>query len=226
MKTIFIVDDSDTNLAAAKAMLDGTYRAYALRSAARMFKFAEKILPDLILLDITMPEMNGFEAIQVLKSDERLKNVPVIFLTAMQDAEEKILGLDVGAHDVISKPLARHELIASIEAHLHGTEGSDYDDSRQEAPLDAMAQINPELFAAFCKDVERAVKTLRETSSKGDLKRYTITAHAMKAALANIGETEMSKWACALEEAGLCGDTGFIAANTENFIKSLKVLTE
>jgi len=71
-KTIFIVDDNDTNLMAAKTALDGTYKTFALPSAAKMFKLLEKITPDLILLDLDMPETDGFQAMSALKADEKL----------------------------------------------------------------------------------------------------------------------------------------------------------
>jgi len=74
MKTVFIVDDNKSNLYSAKTALEGVYRTYALLSAERMFKIAERITPDLILLDIEMPETDGFEAMRILKSDEMARD--------------------------------------------------------------------------------------------------------------------------------------------------------
>ena len=118
MKTIFIVDDNDTNLMAAKTALEGIYKTYALPSAAKMFKLAEKIMPELILLDIDMPEMDGFQAIQVLKSDDKLKSVPVIFLSAKSDQAMETTGLEMGALDFINKPFSAPVLIERIEKHI------------------------------------------------------------------------------------------------------------
>ena len=117
MKTIFIVDDSDTNLVVAKMALGGRYKTLAMPSAARMFKIAEKIVPDLILLDVDMPEMDGFEAISILKSDEKLKSIPVVFLTAKYDAASETRGLELGALDFIHKPFSAPALIKRIEAY-------------------------------------------------------------------------------------------------------------
>ena len=118
MKIIFIVDDNDTNLMAAKTALEGNYKTYALPSAEKMFKLAEKIMPDLILLDIDMPEMDGFEAIKVLKSDDRLKSIPVIFLTGKSDEATETKGLELGALDYINKPFSESSLLDIIEMHL------------------------------------------------------------------------------------------------------------
>jgi len=118
VKTIFIVDDNDTNLMAAKTALDGTYKTFALPSAAKMFKLLEKITPNLILLDVDMPEMDGFQAMSALKSDEKLKSIPVIFLTAINDPESEIRGFEMGALDFINKPFSAPVLIKRIETHI------------------------------------------------------------------------------------------------------------
>jgi len=118
MKTIFIVDDEHTNRMMAKIALDGAYKTFALPSAAKMFKLTEKITPDLILLDLSMPEMDGFETIKQLKCDEKLKSIPVIFLTATYDAESETRGLHAGAIDFIHKPFTLPALMERIEAHI------------------------------------------------------------------------------------------------------------
>ncbi|MCL2079302.1 MAG: response regulator [Oscillospiraceae bacterium] len=118
MKTIFIVDDNESNLFSAKTALEGIYKTYALLSAERMFKMAERIIPDLILLDIEMPDMNGFEALRILKSDERWKSIPVLFLTSRNDADAEINGFEMGALDFISKPISPPRLIKRLETHL------------------------------------------------------------------------------------------------------------
>jgi len=119
MKTIFIVDDNDTNKVAAKDALDNSYLTFALSSAERMFKLMERITPDLILLDIDMPEMDGFEAMKILSSDPKFKNIPVIFLTAKQDTESEIRGFELGAIDFISKPFSPPVLLKRVEVYLH-----------------------------------------------------------------------------------------------------------
>ena len=118
MKVVFIVDDSDANLLLAKNALEGLYETYALPSAARMFKILEKITPDLILLDVDMPEMDGFEAFQMLKTNESLKTIPVVFLTGKYEAESEKRGLEMGALDFIRKPFSAPDLIHRIKGLL------------------------------------------------------------------------------------------------------------
>ncbi|MDR0222163.1 MAG: response regulator [Oscillospiraceae bacterium] len=118
MKTVFIVDDNETNRMTAKRALDGAYKTFALPSAAAMFKLLEKITPELILLDLDMPETDGFQAMAALKSDEKLKSIPVVFLTAMNDADSEIRGFEMGALDFLNKPFSPPVLIKRIETHI------------------------------------------------------------------------------------------------------------
>jgi len=118
-KTIFVVDDSDTNLSIAEEALEEHYRIITLPSAEKMFKLSEKITPDLILLDIEMPEMNGFQALQYLKSNDSLAHVPVIFLTSKADAETEVRGFELGVIDFITKPFSAPVLLNRIRTHLN-----------------------------------------------------------------------------------------------------------
>jgi len=117
-KIIFIVDDKETNLSVAKDALKDQYRVLNALSAARMFNLLEKITPDLILLDIEMPDMNGYEAIKRLKADERFASIPVIFLTAKIDEKSEQTGFDLGAADYMSKPFSAPLLLKRIEHQL------------------------------------------------------------------------------------------------------------
>ena len=117
-KTIFIVDDNDTNLAAAKEALKEEYRAMPLPSAAKMFALMEKIIPDLILLDIEMPEMDGFEVLSLLKANALHADIPVIFLTGMTDASIEARGFQLGVVDFIPKPFSAPVLLNRIKTHL------------------------------------------------------------------------------------------------------------
>jgi len=118
-KTIFVVDDNDTNLSAAKEALKDQYRVMTLPSAAKMFALLEKVRPDLILLDIEMPETDGFEALRLLKASASNANIPVMFLTSMNDAAVEARGFEEGVVDFVIKPFSSPVLLNRIKTHLH-----------------------------------------------------------------------------------------------------------
>jgi putative two-component system response regulator len=118
MKTIFVVDDSKTNLLTAKDALESSYRVLPMSSAMRMFAVLEKTVPDLILLDIEMPEMDGFETLLYLKSSPLYKDIPVIFLTSFTDDAIEARGFELGVVDFISKPFSIPVLLNRIKTHL------------------------------------------------------------------------------------------------------------
>ncbi|MCL2811386.1 MAG: response regulator, partial [Clostridia bacterium] len=105
-KSIIMVDDDTTNLTVARNNLAGKYTFFTAPSGAKLFQILEKVTPDLILLDIAMPEMDGFAIIKLLKSTKKTWDIPVIFLTAKIDPESEVKGLDLGAVDYITKPFS------------------------------------------------------------------------------------------------------------------------
>jgi len=117
-KTIFVVDDSATNLSVAEEALEKQYRVITLSSAAKMFSIMENVAPDLILLDIEMPEMSGFEAMKRLKAGHSHTETPVIFLTSLTDAVNEAYGIELGAVDFITKPFSEPVLLNRIKNHL------------------------------------------------------------------------------------------------------------
>ena len=118
-KLIIVVDDNFSNLAKAEEVLEKHYRIITLPSAERLFKILEKVAPDLILLDVMMPEMDGFQAMKLLKENELHKKIPVIFLTALNDAVNEASGIELGAVDFISKPFSEPVLLNRIKCHLN-----------------------------------------------------------------------------------------------------------
>jgi putative two-component system response regulator len=115
---IILVDDNPSNLRAGKNVLSGKYEVYTVPSAAKLFELLADVTPAMILLDIEMPEMNGYEAIKVLKAKENTRDIPVIFLTGKTDTENELEGLDLGAVDYITKPFQPALLVKRIEVHL------------------------------------------------------------------------------------------------------------
>ena len=115
---IFLVDDNKTNLVSGTEILKGRYTVYPVLSAADMFELLTHVSPDLILLDIAMPDMNGYEAITKLKAAPQWQDIPVIFLTAMTDESSELDGLSLGAIDYIYKPFSAALLLKRLENHL------------------------------------------------------------------------------------------------------------
>ena len=118
MKTIYIVDDSDTNLATAEEALEDHFRVMTLPSAAKMFALIEKIRPDIILLDIEMPEMNGYEALEKLKANSSWSGIPVIFLTGTTDVSIEEKSSKLGAVGVVTKPFSASALLNQVNSYI------------------------------------------------------------------------------------------------------------
>ena len=117
---IILVDDNMANLTTGRNLLKTFYEVYPAPSAAKFFEILENVTPDLVLLDIEMPEMNGYETIKKFKADSRLTNIPVIFLTAKSDENSELEGFNLGAADYISKPFSGPLLLKRI-ANQQGT---------------------------------------------------------------------------------------------------------
>jgi len=120
--SILIVDDEKSNILALTSILGSQYRILALRDSNEAFAIAEKEMPDVILLDILMPELDGYEVIKLLKDNEKTKDIPVIFITGLDSAEAEELGLQMGAADYIAKPfhsaIVRMRVQNQIELNL------------------------------------------------------------------------------------------------------------
>ncbi|MDR1167007.1 MAG: response regulator [Deltaproteobacteria bacterium] len=117
-KKILVVDDNVTNLMFAKTVLSAQYDVFTAPSAAKMFLLLKAAPISLILLDISMPEMSGIEAIKILKKDPEFRRVPVIFLTALVNPDSEVDGLSLGAVDYIAKPIEPKLLLKRVEIHL------------------------------------------------------------------------------------------------------------
>jgi len=115
---IFLVDDNIVNLNTGKNALQADYTVITIPSGEKLFTSLKKLKPDLILLDIDMPGMSGYDAIKGLKMNPETANIPVIFLTAKNANEDEYLGLTLGAVDYITKPFSQSILQKRVELHL------------------------------------------------------------------------------------------------------------
>jgi len=117
--SILVVDDKPNNLRLlANILSEQGYVVRPLRDGRMVLPSVLNQRPDLILLDIRMPEMDGFEVCQQLKANEKTRDIPVIFISALQDVAEKIKGLSLGAVDYIIKPFQTEEVLARVHTHL------------------------------------------------------------------------------------------------------------
>jgi len=117
--TLLIVDDITANISVlSKFLQESGFRILITQNGKRAIQKAEYAKPDLILLDVMMPVMNGFEACQVLKSQENTKDIPIIFMTALADVVDKVKGFELGAADYITKPFQHEEVLARVSAHI------------------------------------------------------------------------------------------------------------
>jgi putative two-component system response regulator len=117
-KMIMIVDDNMANLKMGREILKDRYTTYPVPSADTMFYLLKSVRPDMILLDIAMPDMNGFEALRKLKAEPEYADIPVIFLTARSGENDEHEGLKLGAIDYIFKPFSPALLLLRIENHM------------------------------------------------------------------------------------------------------------
>jgi diguanylate cyclase (GGDEF)-like protein len=168
--TIMIVDDSRDNLELLSSILKKeSYRTHAVSSGTEALTFAPKLRPDLILLDIMMPEIDGYEVCSQLKNSEKTKDIPVIFISSKNKPDDKILGFDAGAVDYITKPFHRAETLSRIRTHLALKEARD---ELQRANNEIAIQ-NKKLEMAY-QELQTIARTdsLTQLSNRGDLYRH------------------------------------------------------
>lgn len=116
---ILIVDDNPANLKLLVNLLtENGYMAHPVTESELALRFARSTPPDLILLDIVMPGMNGHQVCRQLKADERTRDIPVIFMTALSEIQDKVAGFKLGAVDYITKPFQHEEVLARIHTHF------------------------------------------------------------------------------------------------------------
>lgn len=116
---ILIVDDEPINVMIADRILQKeNYDTITASNGKEALELIDENIPDLILLDIMMPEMNGFEVCTKLQENEQTREIPVIFLTAVTDKESIVKGFEVGGKDYLTKPFNTPELLARVKAHV------------------------------------------------------------------------------------------------------------
>jgi len=126
-QTVLIVDDEPANISLLNEVLKTDYRIMVAKDGKRALLVAQSNPPpDLILLDIVMPELDGYEVLKRLKADEDTKNIPIIFVTSKNKDEDETKGLEMGAVDYIHKPFNPAVVKARVRAHLELKQNRDF----------------------------------------------------------------------------------------------------
>lgn len=180
-KKILVIDDVKLNLATARDVLKDEYELYEALSAEEGFEILEEVLPDLILLDIVMPEMDGYEMIQQLKASRRFRGIPVIFLTADTSPKSEIKGFDLGAVDFIVKPFIAPVMKRRIETQLQLSAYQHSLEAMVEQKVEENEKLQNMLSAGFAELVES-----RDGVTGGHIKNTSIYFEAFVKALKNV----------------------------------------
>ncbi|MDV3348966.1 response regulator [Leptothoe sp. ISB3NOV94-8A] len=149
---ILIVDDIPTNIKLLYEFLQqSNYKVSIAKNAESAFKKLEKIVPDLILLDVMMPGLDGFVVCEKLKQNPRTRDIPVIFMTALTDEVDKVKGLSIGAVDYITKPIHPDEVLARVKVHL----------TLRHTQMQLLSEITERTQAE--RELQRALEELKKT---------------------------------------------------------------
>ncbi|MDR2695567.1 MAG: response regulator [Deltaproteobacteria bacterium] len=239
--SVLIVDDVETNLYVAKGLM----RRYLLRidTALSGFEAIEKIrdgnVYDIVFMDHMMPQMDGMEATKTIRDLGYTR--PIVALTANVVAGQAEVFLANGFDYVLAKPIDLRQLNATLnklvrdKQPLEALEAARREHGFFHNKTDGNAgtqRIDPQLAASFARDAGKAIAALEEVGDNGQsggderLAMYTLEAHAMKGALANIGEAVLAEKARRLEQAGRSRDFAVIAAETPDFLDALRAVLE
>jgi len=230
-KIIFIVDDDMTNLTVGADALADYYGVFTFNSGRLLLKRLERQIPDMILLDVDMPEMNGYEAIAKIKGNKKTADVPVIFLTAKNDGESELEGLSLGAIDYIIKPFSPPLLRKRIEVHLliesQKKELQDFNNNLLEM-VDAKTKTVVELQNAILNAMTKLLDR-RDDITGGHIERTQRYMHVLMKTMAESGiyQNEALSWNLSLAvQSTQLHDIGKIAIKDCILLKPEKLSAE
>jgi CheY-like chemotaxis protein/HPt (histidine-containing phosphotransfer) domain-containing protein len=232
-----VVDDMETNLYVAKGFLlpYGLTVDTALSGMEAVKKIERGEVYDIVFMDHMMPGMDGIETVQAIRAKGYMR--PIVALTANAVAGQADKFMANGFDGFISKPIDIRELNAALNKFVRDRQPPEVVEAARAASAGGVVsgggppQADPEVAKVFTHDAEKAIAVLQGYEARGsygsdNLQAYILNVHALKSALANIGETELSGIAKELEQAGRDGNTAFISKETPAFLGGMVALVE
>ncbi|MCL2689038.1 MAG: response regulator [Chitinispirillia bacterium] len=169
-KCVLIVDDEKSNIIVLTNILSGEYKVLAVKDSREAVKAAEENMPDVILLDIIMPEMDGYDVISALKNSKKAKNIPVIFITGLSNSEAEERGLSLGAVDFITKPFTSTVVKLRVENQMKIAD---------KERLESLSRVRKEFLSRMSHEMRNPmnviigmVQVIKMLSMCDDLKRH------------------------------------------------------
>jgi signal transduction histidine kinase/CheY-like chemotaxis protein len=222
---VLVVDDVETNLYVAEGML--TPYGLNVETAVSGFAAIERVKSgkayDIIFMDHMMPLMDGIETVKKLRGMGYEGAIVALTANALVGSDEMFK--QNGFDGFISKPIDSRRLDTLLDRLVRGRHTGEAANRATETAAASPKKVNPKLLAVFKRDARKSITAIRETIASGDAKLFNITVHAMKSALANIGEHDLSALASSLEKSGLSGSVKFAAA-VDDFVAALEKIIE
>jgi CheY-like chemotaxis protein/HPt (histidine-containing phosphotransfer) domain-containing protein len=232
---VLVVDDMETNLYVAKGFLVpyGLKVETALSGTEAVKKIERGDEYDIVFMDHMMPEMDGIETVKQIREKGYTK--PILALSANAVVGQADIFMANGFDGFISKPIDIRELNAALNKYVRDRQAPEVVAAARAAygdgvVADTLQQVDPELARIFTNDAERAMAIIQGYEARSyegsDLQMYIINVHALKSALANIGETKLSGLAKDLEQAGREKNLAYITDETPAFLKGLRLVVD
>ncbi|WP_346854249.1 hybrid sensor histidine kinase/response regulator [uncultured Draconibacterium sp.] len=161
--TVLIVDDNPNNLKIIALILRSfNYKIVIATNGEQAIEMVEKTLPDIILLDVMMPKIDGFETCRLIKAKDEYKDIPIIFITALNDTESLVKGFKAGGVDYITKPFNKDELISRVKTHLDLKYTRD-SLQKTTAHLEELNALKDKMFSVIGHDLRSPLGSVRMT---------------------------------------------------------------
>ncbi len=178
---ILVVDDEDRNLRLMEAMLLPLgYEVILARDGLEALDKVKEIPPDVILLDVMMPKMDGYETARQLKEDERTKMIPIVMVTSLKEVEDRVKALEVGADDFLTKPVDRTELRARVSSSLKIKAYNDHMLNYQQELEDEVAKRTEQLRQSFERIKAASQETIHRLSRAAEYKDEYTGTHILR----------------------------------------------